>query len=144
VNPTVPLLRGWLIDSPVGALCDGRVATVYVPVDGTPAVRIGNVTGGPATTAQTNLDVVEAWNVALYVHAGRRSAGRDDLPDEAAAWAVVAAIAEAVRALDGAHYVNPATGARIVAARVVSAAPGVDPDTGEARATVTLAVSVWQ
>ncbi len=144
MTPIVPLLRAWLLDSPVGEITEGRIATVYVPVDGTPAVRIGNVNGGPATTAQTSLDVVETWSVALYVHAGRRAGGLDDLPDEAAAWDAVAAIADAVRGLDAEHFVQPATGARIVAARIVSAATGVNPDTGEARATVTLAVNVWQ
>ena len=136
------LVRAWLVAGPVSDVCGERVATVFDPADGVPALRIGQVTGGPGTTAFTNIDIVETWQVALYVHAGRLAGGFDDLPDDGSAWSVIAAVADACRDIDWEHFEHD--GARIAGARVVSAAPGVDPDTGDARATITLALSVWQ
>jgi hypothetical protein len=138
-----PLVRAWLNDGPAGDATAGRISTIFEPMDGVPAIHIGAVNGGPGYNASTNLDVIEAWQVALYIHGGRLNDGLNDLPDDQATWSVVDAIASSCRELDAQHYLH-ADGARIVAARVVSLAPGVDPDTGEARATMTLAVSVWQ
>lgn len=138
-----PLVRAWLNDGPAGDVCGGRISTIFEPQDGTPAIHIGAISGGPLANSSTNLDIIEAWQVGLYIHGGRTNGGLGDLPDDEATWEAVDAVATACRDLDSSHYLHT-SGARIVAARVVSLAPGTDPDTGEARATMTLAVSVWQ
>lgn len=141
-NPAA-LVRAWLHAGPAGDVCGTRISTNFDARDGVPAIHIGGISGGPGVTAQTNLDVISTWNVALYVHGGRRANGLDDLPDDSATWQAVTAIGQAIRDLDWDHYQH-ASGARIVAGRIVSATPGIDPDTGESRATVTVALSVWE
>lgn len=136
------VVRAWLLTGPVAEATSSRVSTMFEPAAGLPALHIGQVSTRAGVTAQMNVDTIESWQVALYVHGGRLAAGSSDLPDELAAWGVVSAIVSACRALDGAHYIH-ISGARLVAAQIVSAVPGVDPDTNEARATVTLDLSVW-
>ena len=139
----VTLVREWLASSlAVSSLADDRISTVLDPEDGYPAIVIGSTAGGPRSDASAGVDAVEDWSVALYCYGGRTNNGDGDQPDNATAWETAQAIASAAQDITLTHYVS--VGGTIVAARVVSAAPTVaDPDTNSSRATVTLALQVW-
>jgi hypothetical protein len=133
----VALVRAWLVADPgVAALCGQRVSSILDASDGFPAIVIGAVSGGPQAIASAQVDIVERWSVALYVHAGRMSGGDSDLPNSQLAWSVASAVAQATGDLTWQPFTGP--GGRLVSGRVVSAAPGVDFDTGSARTTLTL------
>jgi hypothetical protein len=137
MTPIVALVRAWLVANPgVAAICGQRVSSSLDATDGFPAIVIGAVAGGPTSNASAQVDIVERWSVALYVHAGRMANGASDLPNSPLAWEVAQVIAAATGALTHTHFTGP--GGRLVSGRIVSAAPGVDFDTGSARATVTL------
>jgi hypothetical protein len=137
MTPIVSLVRAWLVADPgVGALCGPRVASSLDAKDGFPAVVIGAVSGGPQAIASAQVDAVERWSVALYVYGGRMAGGASDLPNSPLAWNVAQSVAAATGALTYRHFAGP--GGRLVSGRVVSAAPGVDFDTGSARTTLTL------
>jgi hypothetical protein len=139
----VALVVEWLAaDDAVAAEVEDRISTVYDPRDGTPAVVVGSVSGGPQSIASRGVDVVEVWQVGLFVMAGRLNGGDSDQPDTVAAWATAQAVVEAAAWITGNPYVG-SSGARIVAAQITSAVPGVDPDTNEARATVTVELTVF-
>lgn len=134
----VALVRAWLASvTAVTTLVGQRISTVLDPADGYPAIVIGPVSGGPQAIASRNVDQVEAWQVALYVYAGKLGTGSSDLADTQTAWAVAQAVATACTSTP-----VQLSGANLLAARVVTAAPGVDPDTGDARATVTLSLLI--
>lgn len=133
----VALVRAWLVANPgVAALCGQRVSSSLDASDGFPAIVIGAVSGGPQSNASAQVDITERWSVALYIHAGRLSGGDSDLPNSQLAWSVAQAIASATADLTWEPFTGP--GGRLVSGCIVSAAPGVDFDTGSARATVTL------
>lgn len=137
----VELVRSWLVaDNGVADLVGERVSSMYDAEEDVPAVVVGPVAGGPDSLPSISVDAVETWNVGLYVFAGRIAG--TPIPDSGAAWDVVEAIATAAAAIEGAHYVDGTQTARIVAARIVSATPDTDPDTNDARATVTLELRV--
>lgn len=137
----VALVRAWLAgDSGVAALCGPRVSSTLDPADGFPAIVIGAVSGGPQSIASAQVDRVERWSIALYVHAGRLAGGASDLPDSQTAWDAAQAAVAAVKSLDVTPYDGPL--GCIAAGRVVSVAPGRDFDTGNARVTVTLELLV--
>lgn len=140
----VALVRSWLIANlAVADLVEERISTVLDPEDGYPAIVIGATAGGPRTDASAGVDAVEDWSIALYCFGGRLAGGDADLPDNATAWAVAQAIGFATASITSEHYIT--NDAAIVSARIVSSSPsGVDPDTGSARATVTLALQVWR
>lgn len=131
-------VRSWLAqDSALASLCGERISTVWEPADGTPALVIGQVQGGPGSLP-SGMDIVETWQVALYAYAGRRSDGLDDLPDSRAAWQVAQAVVAAAERITAQPFTY-SEGGRIVHASVITAVPGaVDPNTSAARATVTL------
>lgn len=135
----VALVRAWLLaDAVLYELTDERISSLFDPADGYPAVAIGATTGSPRSTGQAGVDVVEDWQVALYCYGGRIG----DMPDTQAAWAVASAVVDA--AAEVRRPVDTAYG-RIASVRVLSANPtATDPDTGSARATVTLALQVWR
>ena len=139
-----PFIRAWLVSNAgLNALTAGRVASQVEVSRGLPAIRIATTTGGPVASAQAQVDVIERWSVALYVYAGKLSDGRSDLPDTQSAWELVTSIVESA-ALIGTTPFTAATGERLVRAAVVSAVPGVDLDTGFARATVVLSLDIWR
>lgn len=139
----VNLVREWLVSNlVVSTLVDERVSTVLDPEDGYPAIVIGPVSGGPRSDASAGVDAVEDWSVAFYCYGGRINGGDGDLPDNATAWEAAQAIASAATDITLSHYVGE--DGTIVAARIVSAAPTIaDPDTNSARATVTVALQIW-
>ena len=139
----VALIIEWLTaDDAVAAEVDDRVSTVFDPTDGYPAIVVGSVSGGPQRIASRGVDGVEIWQVALFVMASRLGDGDQDQPDTVAAWTAAQAVVEATAWITGHPYVSN-SGARIVAAQVTSAVPGVDPDTNEARAVVTIELTVF-
>jgi hypothetical protein len=139
MTPITALIRAWLMSQPaVTAVVADRIAPV-ADTSG-PSVVIGPVSGGPQSTASATVDAVETWNVALYCHTPR---GRADQPPSSAAWTLARTVVDAAAALDRSPF-TAGDGTRIVRARVVTAVPTTDPDTGDARATVTLAVTVWR
>jgi len=125
----------------ISTLTEGRISTILVPGEGFPAIVVGPVSGGPATTPSHSVDRVENWNVALYAVAGRRAGGQDDLPDNEAAWALAQEIVNALASLDENHYIT--TAANLVAGRVVSATPSVDASGNFARVLVNAGLQVW-
>jgi hypothetical protein len=135
------LIRTWLAaDSVVSSLCGDRIAALVEPSMDRPAIVIGALSGGPRSTPSRTVDVVEDWNVALYVLAGRKDGGKSDLPNTILAMDVMRAVAGcAAQIID--HPFVDASGSRIAAVSVVSASPAIDPDTNEGRATITLQVT---
>ena len=132
-------VRSWLAADPVVAsLCGDRVSTILDPGDGFPALVLGAVQGGPGSIPSRSVDIVETWSVSLYAYAGRRDGGLDDLPDTRGAFQVAQAVVAAAERITTTPFTY-SEGGRIVHASVLSAVPGaVDPNTGAARATVTL------
>jgi hypothetical protein len=137
------LIRAWLVaDDSLRALVGQRISTVLDSKDLRPALVIGSVSGGPQSTTSRQVDGVETWSVALYIAAGRRAGGIEDLPNSRLAMSVMQTVAATAAAIMDTPFTDE-TGARIVACQVVSATPGVDPDTNEARATMTLRLTVF-
>lgn len=133
-----PQVVSWLrsSDDIVNLVGDSIGAVVYTE-DDWPAIQVGAVTGSPRSDATSPVDIISDWNVALYILAGRRNAGRSDLPDHRTVNQVAGPLLELVRSGTPWTY----GGVEIVRAEVVSTATGIDPNTLGARMTVTLSLT---
>lgn len=141
MTPIYKLVRAWLCADPaVTALVSDRIGPTVYREDALPAVLIGPTNGAAESIASAPVDVVETWRVALYCLADRLE-GNDE-PDTETAGKVASAVVEAARRIARERYVHPEYGS-IVRARVTSAVPGRDPDTGRGRVSVTLELRTW-
>lgn len=133
-----PQLVAWLkSNSALTSLVNSNIGAMVFTEDDWPAIQIGPVTGNPRSDATSQVDTICDWQVAFYIHGGRRNAGRSDMPDHRTTSSVAGPLIDHIR--DNTPWTFE--GIQIKAARIVSAATGIDPNTLGARYTLTLALT---
>ncbi len=105
-----------------------------------PALYIPNATGAPLADA-SGLDHIYDWVVTVYAVAGRYGRG-NDYPDHPGAMAVARQVVAACRQVaDGAAWPDPASGATLLGAEVISLTRDTDAG-GNGLVTMTLDVRI--
>lgn len=136
------ITRAWLIaDDGVYAAASGGVSTTVQRPAG-PQIVITPPQVEARSHAGRQVDGVWDARVLLWAYAPRQESGSSDLPDLAAAQAIVEAVGVAAAAIQRAPWVDQ-SGFQIDIATVQPLTQGqVDPTTGEARSLIGLQLTL--